>query len=185
MTKFTKFLAAVVAASAVLSLAGCGNKENSESASGNSSVADSSAAADSSASSEFDITKMYGIWALAGINDGTNTMTVTEYADSLGADAESCMMFVTIDENSYTSSSSAGDTTCAYTATDSGLTFNADGVDFTVYYDEGTDSIAYGVALNDVTYKYIFMRYTDEAAATATAEAAGTVQASATAEVAE
>ena len=44
MTKFTKILAAVVAASAVLSLAGCGNKDNSTDSS-SSSASDSSAVA--------------------------------------------------------------------------------------------------------------------------------------------
>ena len=197
MTKFTKILAAVVAASAVLSLAGCGNKDNSTGSS-SSSASDSSAAAstaevsapataeaDASATAEvsapataeaaaFDITRMYGTWALAAINDGTNTMSVAEYAESAGVEAESLMIFVNIDENGYTSSSSLGDATYPYTVTDSGLIFSADGVDFTVYYDADSDTFAYGFASNDVTYKYVFMRYA--------ADAAGTAQASATIE---
>jgi uncharacterized lipoprotein NlpE involved in copper resistance len=205
MTKFTKILAAVVAASAVLSLAGCGNKDNSTGSS-SSSASDSSAVAstaeastassaevsapataeaDASATAEvsapataeaaaFDITRMYGTWALAAINDGTNTMSVAEYAESAGVDAESLMIFVNIDENGYTSSSSQGEATYPYTVTDSGLIFSIDGIDFTVYYDADSDTFAYGFASNDVTYKYVFMRYA--------ADAAGTAQASATIE---
>lgn len=204
MTKFTKILAAVVAASAVLSLAGCGNKDNSTGSSSSSSdssavastaeastassaevsapataEADASATAEVSApataeASAFDITRMYGTWALAAINDGTNTMSVAEYAESAGVDAESLMIFVNIDENGYTSSSSLGEATYPYTVTDSGLIFSIDGVDFTVYYDADSDTFAYGFASNDVTYKYVFMRYA--------ADAAGTAQASATIE---
>lgn len=205
MTKFTKILAAVVAASAVLSLAGCGNKDNSTGSS-SSSASDSSAVAstaeastassaevsapataeaDASATAEvsapataeaaaFDITRMYGTWALAAINDGINTMSVAEYAESTGVEAESLMIFVNIDENGYTSSSSLGEATYPYTVTDSGLIFSIDGVDFTVYYDADSDTFAYGFASNDVTYKYVFMRYA--------ADAAGTAQASATIE---
>lgn len=204
MTKFTKILAAVVAASAVLSLAGCGNKDNSTGSSSSSSdssavastaeastassaevsapataEADASATAEVSApataeASAFDITRMYGTWALAAINDGTNTMSVAEYAESAGVDAESLMIFVNIDENGYTSSSSQGEATYPYTVTDSGLIFSIDGIDFTVYYDADSDTFAYGFASNDVTYKYVFMRYA--------ADAAGTAQASATIE---
>ena len=188
MTKFTKILAAVVAASAVLSLAGCGNKDNStgsSSSSSDSSAVASTAEADASATAEvsapataeasaFDITRMYGTWALAAINDGTNTMSVAEYAESAGVDAESLMIFVNIDENGYTSSSSQGEATYPYTVTDSGLIFSIDGIDFTVYYDADSDTFAYGFASNDVTYKYVFMRYA--------ADAAGTAQASATIE---
>ena len=204
MTKFTKILAAVVAASAVLSLAGCGNKDNSTGSSSSSSdssavastaeastassaevsapataEADASATAEVSApataeASAFDITRMYGTWALAAINDGTNTMSVAEYAESAGVDAESLMIFVNIDENGYTSSSSQGEATYPYTVTDSGLIFSIDGIDFTVYYDADSDTFAYGFASNDVTYKYVFMRYA--------ADAAGTAQPSATIE---
>ena len=57
------------------------------------------------------------------------------------------------------------------------------GLELPVSYDAENDIFAYGVSLGDVTYKYVFIRNTDDAA---TAEAApATAQAAATAEAAE
>ena len=97
------------------------------------------------------------------------------------------MQFVTIDENGYTSSNANGENTFAYTATENGLTFEADGVVFTVTYDAELDSIMYGVNVNDVTYKYLLIRYNADDAASATAQASATAEAAvaATAEAAE
>ena len=130
---------------------------------------------------------MYGTWALTAIDAGNGAMSVADYAASIGADAESCMQFVTIDENGYTSSNANGESTFAYTATENGLTFEADGVVFTVTYDAELDSIMYGVNVNDVTYKYLLIRYNADDAASATAQASATAEAAvaATAEAAE
>lgn len=216
MNKFTKIVAALAMAAAVLSCAACSNNgTSSESSSAASdaaktseastvSTADASTVSTAEAStaeastaevqapataeaSAFDVSVMYGTWALTAIDAGNGAMSVADYAASIGADAESCMQFVTIDENGYTSSNANGESTFAYTATENGLTFEADGVVFTVTYDAELDSIMYGVNVNDVTYKYLLIRYNADDAASATAQASATAEAAvaATAEVAE
>ena len=219
MNKFTKIVAALAMAAAVLSCAACSNNgTSSESSSAASdaaktseastvSTADASTASTAEAStastaeastaevqapataeaSAFDVSVMYGTWALTAIDAGNGAMSVADYAASIGADAESCMQFVTIDENGYTSSNANGESTFAYTATENGLTFEADGVVFTVTYDAELDSIMYGVNVNDVTYKYLLIRYNADDAASATAQASATAEAAvaATAEAAE
>lgn len=212
MTKFTKITAAIVAAAAVLSFAGCSN--NTSSASESSSAASdastastaeaaktaeaaSTAAATAEAAqtaevaapataeaSAFDVTKMFGQWVLAGVNDGTNTMNVADFAASLNADVESCLVYVTIDETTYSSKVLDNESTFTYTVNDNGITVDMDGIELPVVYDADADAIAYGVAQDEVTYKYVFMRNTDDAAAS-TAEAAATAQVAATAEAAE
>lgn len=211
MNKFTKIVAALAMAAAVLSCAACSNNgTSSESSSAASdaaktseastvSTADASTVSTAEAStaevqapataeaSAFDVSVMYGTWALTAIDAGNGAMSVADYAASIGADAESCMQFVTIDENGYTSSNANGESTFAYTATENGLTFEADGVVFTVTYDAELDSIMYGVNVNDVTYKYLLIRYNVDDAASATAQASATAEAAvaATAEAAE
>lgn len=216
MNKFTKIVAALAMAAAVLSCAACSNNgTSSESSSAASdaaktseastvSTADASTVSTAEAStaeastaevqapataeaSAFDVSVMYGTWTLTAIDAGNGAMSVADYAASIGADAESCMQFVTIDENGYTSSNANGESTFAYTATENGLTFEADGVVFTVTYDAELDSIMYGVNVNDVTYKYLLIRYNADDAASATAQASATAEAAvaATAEAAE
>lgn len=200
MNKFTKIVAALAMAAAVLSCAACSNNgTSSESSSAASDAAKTSEASTAEAStaevqapataeaSAFDVSVMYGTWALTAIDAGNGAMSVADYAASIGADAESCMQFVTIDENGYTSSNANGESTFAYTATENGLTFEADGVVFTVTYDAELDSIMYGVNVNDVTYKYLLIRYNADDAASATAQASATAEAAvaATAEAAE
>ncbi len=216
MNKFTKIVAALAMAAAVLSCAACSNNgTSSESSSAASdaaktseastvSTADASTVSTAEAStaeastaevqapataeaSAFDVSVMYGTWALTAIDAGNGAMSVADYAASIGADAESCMQFVTIDENGYTSSNANGESTFAYTATENGLTFEADGVVFTVTYDAELDSIMYGVNVNDVTYKYLLIRYNADDAASATAQASATAEAAVatTAEAAE
>lgn len=209
MTKFTKITAAVVAAAAVLSFAGCSNNTSSASSDTSStastaeaaktaeaaSTAAATAEADTASTAEvaapdtaqaeapaFDVTAMYGDWMLAGVNDGTNTMNVSDFAASLNADVESCMIYVTIDENNYTSTVLDNASTFPYTANENGITVDMDGIELPIVYDVDGDFFAYGVAQDEVTYKYVFMRNTgDEVeAAPATAQAAA-----ATAEAAE
>lgn len=212
MTKFTKITAAVVAAAAVLSFAGCSNNTSSTSSASSdasstastaeaaktaeaASTAAATAEADTASTAEvaapataqaeapaFDVTAMYGDWMLAGVNDGTNTMNVSDFAASLNADVESCMIYVTIDENNYTSTVLDYSNTYSYTANENGITVDMDGIELPIVYDVDGDFFAYGVAQDEVTYKYVFMRNTgDEAeAAPATAQAAA-----ATAEAAE
>ena len=202
MTKFTKILAAVVAASAVLSFAGCSNKDNSSDSS-SSSASDSSAAAstaeastassaevsapataeaDASTTAEvsapataeaaaFDVSKLYGEWILAGVNDGTQTMNVADFAASLGVDAESCMVSVVIDETSYTYTTVAGSAVYTYTANENGITVDMGGVEVANIYGEEADTIMYQTANDTATYTYILMRNTDDAASTAQAYA--------------
>lgn len=206
MNKFTKILAAVVAASAVLSFAGCGNKnESSASDSSSSSASESVAAtAESAASSAeaavtaeadaatvqadaataeadasatvqapvtaeaetgadvMDVTKMFGTWSLAGIDDGTGIKDVATYAADNATDVESIMIFVNIDENGYTSAAAGTESTYTYTATDYGMLVAVESVDLGVVYDEESDSIAYGVSVGDKTVKFIFTRYDAE-----------------------
>lgn len=209
MTKFTKITAAVVAAAAVLSFAGCSNNTSSASSDSSSTASTAEAAKTAEASSTaaatveadtastaevaapataqaeapaFDVTAMYGDWLLAAVNDGTNTMNVSDFAASLNADVESCMIYVTIDENNYTSTVLDNASTFPYTVNADGITVNMDGIDLPIVYDVDGDFFAYGVAQDEVTYKYVFMRNTgDEAEASpATAQAAA-----ATAEAAE
>ena len=212
MTKFTKITAAIVAAAAVLSFAGCSN--NTSSASESSSAASdastastaeaaktaeatSTAAATAEAAqtaevaapataeaSAFDVTAMYGDWVLAAINDGTNTMSVADFAAANNVSAEDTLIYVNIDENSYNSLAMGVEGNYSYTVTENGITVDLDGMELPVSYDAESDIFAYGVAVGDVTYKYVFMRNTDDAAAS-TAEAAATAQAAATAEAAE
>ena len=217
MTKFTKITAAIVAAAAVLSFAGCSNNTSSASES-SSAVSDASPASDASTASTaeaaktaeaastaaataeaaqtaeaaapataeasaFDASAMYGDWVLAAINDGTNTMSVADFAAANNVSAEDTLIYVNIDENSYNSMAMGVEGNYSYTVTENGITVDLDGMELPVTYDAESDILAYGVAVGDVTYKYVFMRNTDAAASTA--EAAATAQAAATAEVAE
>lgn len=217
MTKFTKITAAIVAAAAVLSFAGCSNNTSSASES-SSAVSDASDASTASAASTaeaaktaevastaaataeaaqtaevaapataeasaFDASAMYGDWVLAAINDGTNTMSVADFAAANNVSAEDTLIYVNIDENSYNSLAMGVEGNYSYTVTENGITVDLDGMELPVTYDAESDILAYGVAVGDVTYKYVFMRNTDDAASTA--EAAATAQAAATAEAAE
>lgn len=218
MTKFTKITAAIVAAAAVLSFAGCSNNTSSASES-SSAVSDASTsstastaeaaktaeAASTTAStaaataeaaqtaeaaapataeaSAFDASAMYGDWVLAAINDGTNTMSVADFAAANNVSAEDTLIYVNIDENSYNSMAMGVEGNYSYTVTENGITVDLDGMELPVTYDAESDILAYGVAVGDVTYKYVFMRNTDATASTA--EAAATAQAAATAEAAE
>lgn len=204
MTKFTKFTAAIVAAAAVLSFAGCSNNNTSSENSSTVSTADAAstaevktaeaaataeattaqasatAEADTAATAEaaaFDVTKMYGSWILAAVNNGTDTMNVADFAASTNATVEEAIIAVVIDENNYSSKAANSEGTYSYVVTENGITVDVDGVELPVFYDEESDSLAYGVATGDVTYKFIFIRNTDDAAAS-------TAQASATAEAA-
>ena len=208
MTKFTKITAAIVAAAAVLSFAGCSNNTSSASES-SSAVSDAStaeaaktaeAASTAAATAEaaqtaeaaapataeasaFDASAMYGDWVLAAINDGTNTMSVADFAAANNVSAEDTLIYVNIDENSYNSLAMGVEGNYSYTVTENGITVDLDGMELPVTYDAESDILAYGVAVGDVTYKYVFMRNTDDAASTA--EAAAPAQAAATAEAAE
>lgn len=218
MTKFTKITAAIVAAAAVLSFAGCSNNTSSASES-SSAVSDASTASAASTAeaaktaeaasttastaaataeaaqtaeaaapataeaSAFDASAMYGDWVLAAINDGTNTMSVADFAAANNVSAEDTLIYVNIDEDSYNSLAMGVEGNYSYTVTENGITVDLDGMELPVTYDAESDILAYGVAVGDVTYKYVFMRNTDAAASTA--EAAATAQAAATAEAAE
>lgn len=218
MTKFTKITAAVVAAAAVLSFAGCSNNTSSASES-SSAVSDASTASAASTAeaaktaeaasttastaaataeaaqtaeaaapataeaSAFDASAMYGDWVLAAINDGTNTMSVADFAAANNVSAEDTLIYVNIDENSYNSLAMGVEGNYSYTVTENGITVDLDGMELPVTYDAESDILAYGVAVGDVTYKYVFMRNTDAAASTA--EVVATAQAAATAEAAE
>lgn len=218
MTKFTKITAAIVAAAAVLSFAGCSNNTSSASES-SSAVSDASTASAASTAeaaktaeaasttastaaataeaaqtaeaaapataeaSAFAASAMYGDWVLAAINDGTNTMSVADFAAANNVSAEDTLIYVNIDENSYNSLAMGVEGNYSYTVTENGITVDLDGMELPVTYDAESDILAYGVAVGDVTYKYVFMRNTDAAASTA--EAAATAQAAATAEAAE
>ena len=218
MTKFTKITAAIVAAAAVLSFAGCSNNTSSASES-SSAVSDASTASAASTAeaaktaeaasttastaaataeaaqtaeaaapataeaSTFDASAMYGDWVLAAINDGTNTMSVADFAAANNVSAEDTLIYVNIDENSYNSLAMGVEGNYSYTVTENGITVDLDGMELPVTYDAESDILAYGVAVGDVTYKYVFMRNTDAAASTA--EVVATAQAAATAEAAE
>ena len=203
MTKFTKITAAIVAAAAVLSFAGCSNNTSSASES-SSAVSDASTAsaastaeaaktaevastaaatAEAAQTAEVAASAMYGDWVLAAINDGTNTMSVADFAAANNVSAEDTLIYVNIDENSYNSLAMGVEGNYSYTVTENGITVDLDGMELPVTYDAESDILAYGVAVGDVTYKYVFMRNTDAAASTA--EAAATAQAAATAEAAE
>lgn len=218
MTKFTKITAAIVAAAAVLSFAGCSNNTSSASES-SSAVSDASTASAASTAeaaktaeaasttastaaataeaaqtaevaapataeaSAFDASAMYGDWVLAAINDGTNTMSVADFAAANNVSAEDTLIYVNIDENSYNSLAMGVEGNYSYTVTENGITVDLDGMELPVTYDAESDILAYGVAVGDVTYKYVFMRNTDAAASTA--EVVATAQAAATAEAAE
>ena len=202
MTKFTKITAAIVAAAAVLSFAGCSNNTSSASES-SSAVSDASTAsaastaeaaktaeaasttastaaataeaaqtAEAAATAEasaFDASAMYGDWVLAAINDGTNTMSVADFAAANNVSAEDTLIYVNIDENSYNSLAMGVEGNYSYTVTENGITVDLDGMELPVTYDAESDILAYGVAVGDVTYKYVFMRNTDAAASTAEA----------------
>lgn len=176
--KITKILAAVAAAAAVLSFAGCSNNNTSSS-----SAADSSSAAESTAStaeaSAFDVTAMYGNWILAGINNGTETLSVADYADSIGAAAEDCLVVIAIDENGYTTATSGAESTFAYTVSDNGIAVDlGEGAILNVVYDADTNGLYYAASdAEGNVLKFVFMSADEETAATA--------QASATAEAAE
>ena len=204
MTKFTKITAAIVAAAAVLSFAGCSNNTSSASES-SSAVSDASTASAASTAeaaktaeaasttastaaataeaaqtaeaaapataeaSAFDASAMYGDWVLAAINDGTNTMSVADFAAANNVSAEDTLIYVNIDENSYNSLAMGVEGNYSYTVTENGITVDLDGMELPVTYDAESDILAYGVAVGDVTYKYVFMRNTDDAASTAEA----------------
>lgn len=133
--------------------------------------------------SAFDASAMYGDWVLAAINDGTNTMSVADFAAANNVSAEDTLIYVNIDENSYNSLAMGVEGNYSYTVTENGITVDLDGMELPVTYDAESDILAYGVAVGDVTYKYVFMRNTDAAASTA--EVVATAQAAATAEAAE
>ena len=189
MTKFTKITAAIVAAAAVLSFAGCSNNTSSASES-SSAVSDASTASTAEAAktaeaastaaataeaaqtaeaaapataeaSAFDASAMYGDWVLAAINDGTNTMSVADFAAANNVSAEDTLIYVNIDENSYNSLAMGVEGNYSYTVTENGITVDLDGMELPVTYDAESDILAYGVAVGDVTYKYVFMRNTD------------------------
>lgn len=210
MTKFTKITAAIVAAAAVLSFAGCSNNTSSASESSSTvSTAEAANTAEAAKTAEaaapataeaaqtaevaapataeapaFDVSAMYGDWVLGAINDGTNTMSVADFAAANNVSAEDTLIYVNIDENAYNSLAMGVEGNYSYTVTENGITVDLDGMELPVSYDAESDIFAYGVAVGDVTYKYVFMRNTDDAAAS-TAEAAATAQAAATAEAAE
>jgi len=206
MKKYTKILAAIAAAAAIISCTACGNKTESSSTADSSSVseaADNSSAADESAadesvaddsaadesvaddeqaatqeqaagtqeqapSAEADtnaegsdiVSKMMGSWVLAGING----MDLNTYGEATGLTAEDLMVVVTIDENGYTSESSTGEATYAYTATETGIAVPmTDEFTLNVLYIEEADSIVYVIAGadadgNEVQIQYTFMR---------------------------
>lgn len=203
MKKYTKILAAIAAAAAIISCTACGNKTESSStadsssvseAADNSSAADESVADDSAAdesvaddeqaaatqeqaagtveqaapSAEADanaegsdiVSKMMGSWVLAGING----MDLNTYGETVGLTAEDLMVVVTIDENGYTSESSTGEATYAYTATENGIAVPmTDEFTLNVLYIEEADSIVYVIAGadadgNEVQIQYTFMR---------------------------
>lgn len=213
MKKYTKILAAIAAAAAIISCTACGNKTESSStadsssvseAADNSSAADESVADDSAAdesvaddsaadesvaddgqaaatqeqaagtveqaapSAEADanaegsdiVSKMMGSWVLAGING----MDLNTYGEAVGLTAEDLMVVVTIDENGYTSKSSTGEATYAYTATENGIAVPmTDEFTLNVLYIEEADSIVYVIAGadadgNEVQIQYTFMR---------------------------
>lgn len=207
MTKFTKITAAIVAAAAVLSFAGCSNNTSSASESSSTvSTAEAANTAEAAKTAEaaapataeaaqtaevaapataeapaFDVSAMYGNWVLGAINDGTNTMSVADFAAANNVSAEDTLIYVNIDENAYNSLAMGVEGNYSYTVTENGITVDLDGMELPVSYDAESDIFAYGVAVGDVTYKYVFMRNTDDAAAS-TAEAAATAQAVVTAE---
>ena len=97
------------------------------------------------------------------------------------------MAAIKIDENGYTSATSAAESTLAYTASENGVDVDlGEGNILNVIYDADSDALFYGYAdAEGNTYKFIFMRNTDDAAASTADAAAATAQAAATAEVAE
>lgn len=188
MKKYAKILAAIAAAAAIVSCTACGNKNNESSNSSNNSssvseAADSSVAEDSAAddeqaaatqeqaapSGEADAnaevgesaaSKLMGSWVLAGING----MDLNTYGQETGLTPEDLMVVVTIDENGYTSESSTGASTYAYTPTETGISV-AMTEEFTlnVIYIEEADSMVYIIAGadadgNEVQLQYTFMR---------------------------
>ena len=110
-------------------------------------------------------------------------MSVADFAAANNVSAEDTLIYVNIDENSYNSLAMGVVGNYSYTVTENGITVDLDGMELPVTYDAESDILAYGVAVGDVTYKYVFMRNTDAAASTA--EAVATAQAAATAEAAE
>lgn len=188
--KITKILAAIAAAAAVLSFAGCSNNNTSSS-----SAADSSSAAESTASTAeaasttaetdskastaevvaaaptaeapaFDVTAMYGNWILAGINNGTETLSVADYADSIGAAAEDCLVVIAIDENGYTTATSGAESTFAYTVSDNGIAVDlGEGAILNVVYDADTNGLYYMASDADGNVlKFVFMNADEETA---------------------
>ena len=167
MTKFTKITAAIVAAAAVLSFAGCSNNTSSASES-SSAVSDASTASTAEAAktaeaastaaataeaaqtaevaapataeaSAFDASAMYGDWVLAAINDGTNTMSVADFAAANNVSAEDTLIYVNIDENSYNSLAMGVEGNYSYTVTENGITVDLDGMELPVTYDAESD----------------------------------------------
>ncbi len=129
--------------------------------------------------SAFDVTAMYGNWILAGINNGTETLSVADYADSIGAAAEDCLVYIAIDENGYTTATSGAESTFAYTVSDNGIAVDfGEGAILNVVYDADTNGLYYAASDADGNIlKFVFVNADEETAATA--------QASATAEAAE
>ena len=197
-----KITALMLSSAMMLSLAACGGSASTETVSSEaaSSEAASTTASTAAATAEaaqtaeaaapataeastFDASAMYGDWVLAAINDGTNTMSVADFAAANNVSAEDTLIYVNIDENSYNSLAMGVEGNYSYTVTENGITVDLDGMELPVTYDAESDILAYGVAVGDVTYKYVFMRNTDAAASTA--EVVATAQAAATAEAAE
>ena len=143
------------------------------------STAEVVAAAPTAEASAFDVTAMYGNWILAGINNGTETLSVADYADSIGAAAEDCLVAIAIDENGYTTATSGAEATFAYTVSDNGIAVDlGEGAILNVVYDADTNGLYYAASdAEGNVLKFVFMSADEETAATA--------QASATAEAAE
>lgn len=104
--------------------------------------------------------KLMGSWVLAGLNG----MDLNTYGQETGLTPEELMVVVTIDENGYTSESSTGAATYAYTPTETGISV-AMTEEFTldVIYIEEADSMVYIIAGADaegnaVQLQYTFMR---------------------------
>ena len=114
----------------------------------------------------------FGSWILAGIDAGSGVMSVADYADSIGASADDCLVVISIDENGYTTASSAAENTFAYTESENGIDVDmGDAGVLNVIYDADTNALYYGAAGADGTvYKFVFMNASETAATTEAAE---------------
>lgn len=114
----------------------------------------------------------FGSWILAGIDAGSGVMSVADYADSIGASADDCLVVISIDENGYTTASSAAENTFAYTESENGIDVDmGDAGVLNVIYDADTNALYYGATGADGTvYKFVFMNASETAATTEAAE---------------